>query len=363
MRDFILDWYNNVTNDVEFVQEAFELFEHLFSETRKRVSLISRHDFTEMVIDLLTNHYLCYKTAQSNIKCNDSGDSGRNEQLTIIEYEKLNSHRSLSNIPQSELAHQRAIVLIVLKCLLPADYKLTGPSLLLVRELISCNVLAPLLQLMARPEQVYTMIHNIFGESEVGHSMEAKDNIQEELPTKVDKNNDTAECTNTPPQSPSQTDDSVECNNSNNNDIAFAIPPTSNNNNTLMSTSTDSDLSVDHTYDLMPIFPSHFAEHLVSTEYQGDTDEAYRTVPLWCSDSDSNKDCLFRNLCIAETSTMSEPYQTSLKYTLYKVTYFAVKKSWNLTIPFHSKQLQTFFSKKITLCNYQIFTDRKYNTM
>ena len=52
VKDFILDWYNNISNDVEFVQEAFELFEYLFSETRKRVADIDKDDLVKRLIRL-----------------------------------------------------------------------------------------------------------------------------------------------------------------------------------------------------------------------------------------------------------------------------------------------------------------------
>ena len=345
VRDFILDWYNNVTNDVEFVQEAFELFDHLFSEIRKRVSIINKHEFTTMIIDVLTTHYVCYKTALSN--CIQTNDSERKEELTIIEYEKLNGHRSLSGVPNSEVEHQRAVVLIALKCLLPANYKLTGPSLLLVRELIACNVLTPFLQLMASPVQVYSIVHSIFGDEEVSEELtqtncETKQNIQvtvsvegNSVPTakKLPEVEGSESASTAELSQDNRFTLASECNNSNNNGAAspqldvdeksLLIDPPLDSEMTSNKDSSD--------FDLMPIFPTHFAETLDGGASNSDyfTEQLYRSMPLWSSDtsSASDKDCLFQNLCISETSTMCEPYQASLKYTLYKISYFASKKT------------------------------------
>ena len=67
---------------------------------------------------------------------------------------------SLNN---TQTNHQRSIVVVVLKGLLPDNYNLTGTSLYVVRELIAKNCLESLISMLADPAWIRKAICDILG--------------------------------------------------------------------------------------------------------------------------------------------------------------------------------------------------------
>ena len=68
--------YNAVSGDVHFVQESFELFEHVFAGVRARVANIDTEEFVKVILNRLTRHLTCYKEAQrlAGVHYNADGD-------------------------------------------------------------------------------------------------------------------------------------------------------------------------------------------------------------------------------------------------------------------------------------------------
>ena len=78
----------------------------------------------------------------------------------IITYEKLLGHLAMSNYPDTEVDHLRSLTAVLLKALLPSDYRLTGAGLYVVRELIAKNVFFPLIDLLSDPAWLNrTVVH------------------------------------------------------------------------------------------------------------------------------------------------------------------------------------------------------------
>ena len=78
----------------------------------------------------------------------------RRRQLIIITYEKRLGHLAMSNYPDTETDHLRSLTTVLLKALLPRDYRLTGASLYVVRELISKNVFLPFIDILTNPHWI-----------------------------------------------------------------------------------------------------------------------------------------------------------------------------------------------------------------
>ncbi|CAK8693877.1 unnamed protein product [Clavelina lepadiformis] len=158
--------YNAVSGDVHFVQESFELFEHVFAGVRARVANIDTEEFVKVILNRLTRHLTCYKEAQRLAGVHYNADGDRKLQNVIVAYETLHGHLAMSNLPDSETDHLRSLVVVVLKGLLPSDYRLTGSALYLVRELISRNVLLSLVEMLADPTWINGMVIHILKEEE-----------------------------------------------------------------------------------------------------------------------------------------------------------------------------------------------------
>ena len=89
----------------------------------------------------------------------------RKRQLVVITYETQLGHLAMSNYPDSETDHLRSLTAVLLKALLPRDYRLTGASLYVVRELIAKNVLLPLIDKLTDPYWINKNIVLILSDS------------------------------------------------------------------------------------------------------------------------------------------------------------------------------------------------------
>lgn len=69
--------YNTVSDDVNFVQEAFELFEHVISSLRKKVSSVDSEVFLSSILRFSSRHLISYQQAVQYAKKNASHDSQR----------------------------------------------------------------------------------------------------------------------------------------------------------------------------------------------------------------------------------------------------------------------------------------------
>ena len=72
----------------------------------------------------------------------------------------------MSNYPDTETDHLRSLTAVLLKALLPRDYRLTGASLYVVRELISKNVLLPFIDILTKPDWINKNIVLVLGDHE-----------------------------------------------------------------------------------------------------------------------------------------------------------------------------------------------------
>jgi len=149
IRDFILDWYNTISHDVEFVQEAFELFEHIFTELRSRISRIDEEIFLHVILSHLLRHHRCFQQSISS-----TNQMKNSVQDLVATYETLNGHLAMSNLPDTETDHHRTLVVTLLKGLLPTDYKLSGSALYLIRELIARNCVLNAIDLISEPRWI-----------------------------------------------------------------------------------------------------------------------------------------------------------------------------------------------------------------
>jgi len=164
VNEFILSWYNTVSYDETFIKEISALFEYFFNQLRHRVEKIDRSLLTKAILSMFLKHYDCYK--QSKRICDQQIKEKLVDDAHLLEaYEKLNGHLAMS-LNNTQTNHQRSIVVVVLKGLLPDNYILTGTSLYVVRELIAKNCLESLISMLADPAWIRKAICDILDDDD-----------------------------------------------------------------------------------------------------------------------------------------------------------------------------------------------------
>ncbi|XP_078483524.1 sorting nexin-19 [Ciona intestinalis] len=350
VRDFILDWYNTVSDNVEFVQEAFEVFEHVLTEVRSRVTAINSQTFVRVLLYRLKRHYTCYKQAMDYAQSVNNTDSTRKEQTVVVTYEKLNGHLAMSNLPDTESDHLRSLTAILLKGLLPSDYKLTGTSMYLVRELISSNVMLAVVDMATKPDWINTMIIRVLEddiEDESGSStyssssgsvetLDVEDDAQNYIvlpPTPESSVHEEEPVTSQP------TEPSVRYSVSfDKNTVEIDLPThtytDTGHKNTLEFQSEHLNTIQEDQEDSEPIEVdtelAHFSDSGEGSDKNVDKNfNKHTKLPTVASDDFNlpafppRRPRYFRHIRIHEAVTVDEAFEGGGRYTLYKITYFA----------------------------------------
>lgn len=67
VQDFIFSWYQTVSDDVSFVQNAFEVFEHIFVHSRQKISGVDKEKLLDLIIVEFMEHVVSYKKAMEKV--------------------------------------------------------------------------------------------------------------------------------------------------------------------------------------------------------------------------------------------------------------------------------------------------------
>jgi sorting nexin-25 len=161
LRDFIASWYNNITPDATFVNEVDRNIRLALGDMRDR--LLER-DLVEIaisrIVPLVTSHLKDFDQAERTIK-------GKALNRNMTESEELNlaiaaKYREGKLHPAASLAfadtklvqqeHLRKVLVHVLPEVLPEDITKSRAVSILVKEIVGCAVLFPVMQILADPD-------------------------------------------------------------------------------------------------------------------------------------------------------------------------------------------------------------------
>lgn len=170
LRDFVKVWYNNISPNPEFPDEV---------DRAIRLAIISLldclrdKDLVELVISrvvpILTAHFRDFYEAERSIrgkKLNKSVTESEELDLAIAaKYNdgKLHPAASLS-FPDTKMVQQdylRALIARVLPKVMPRHMLSSRAVSIIVKEIVSCAVLSPVMQLLSEPDTWNQMMENM----------------------------------------------------------------------------------------------------------------------------------------------------------------------------------------------------------
>ncbi|KAI7905202.1 PXA domain-containing protein [Cokeromyces recurvatus] len=156
LRDFIHPWYRFITTDEELTAEILEILTLLVQKLEKR--LCEEVDWTELILldvpKLLSIHYYDYRKAKKRLYMNHGGGCDSISEL----FHGMQPHFALQPIKNREKEYLSALAESILKILLrPQDYN-SECVRHLIREIISNLVLYNLIESLADPYIIHTII-------------------------------------------------------------------------------------------------------------------------------------------------------------------------------------------------------------
>ncbi|XP_061073676.1 sorting nexin-19 [Conger conger] len=164
-RDFVSSWYRTVSAEPEFEREAHDAMLAMAMELNKRARIVERKALTQRVLDLFGGHLQTYLRVREIAEEPGAEDRPSSERGLWNLYRTVTTpHPSLQSTA-AEVKYARAVVDLLLHVLVPPPHLETRTGRFVVGELITCNVLLPLLSKVSDPDWLNLLIVSIFSKS------------------------------------------------------------------------------------------------------------------------------------------------------------------------------------------------------
>lgn len=152
MRDFVLEWYENVTTDLEFPDDCQKILEHVALEINVRMEQV---DLDQVVHEIFTAvlPYLVAVNEAGQLEYNgvEIFDVKHERCLRRFEENPTVFHRALHS-GASETRYYRQLLDALIQSALPDEYRNSDLACMFLREILLRNILEPLVNLICDPD-------------------------------------------------------------------------------------------------------------------------------------------------------------------------------------------------------------------
>ncbi|XP_030076451.1 sorting nexin-19 isoform X2 [Microcaecilia unicolor] len=184
IRDFVLSWYRSLSCEPRLEDEVRGALSRMAAELKRRVQLVNQGTLIQKVLVLVGCHLQSYMKAKEIVDGLDS--SALSSDLTVRadqlwkDYSKFFPPHVAVQSTAMELKYTRGITNLLLSILVPKPHLETPIGKCVMVELITCNVLLPLINRMSEPDWINLIVTDIFSKS--AFNVEEKDKERVEVP-------------------------------------------------------------------------------------------------------------------------------------------------------------------------------------
>ncbi|XP_044210056.1 sorting nexin-19 isoform X2 [Thunnus albacares] len=166
IRDFVSSWYSTVSSESAFEMEVQEAMISMAMELKMRARQVDRKELTQRILDLFGCHLQDYLRAKELVTEQQMPPkwSSESEQLWKA-YSRVTTPHPAMISDAVEVNYTRALVDLLLHVLVPSPHLETRTGRFVVGELITCNVLLPLIAKLSDPDWLNLLMIEIFGRS------------------------------------------------------------------------------------------------------------------------------------------------------------------------------------------------------
>uniref|UniRef100_A0A672I6B5 Sorting nexin 19b n=1 Tax=Salarias fasciatus TaxID=181472 RepID=A0A672I6B5_SALFA len=168
IRDFVTSWYSTVSSESGFETEVQEAMVSMAMELKLRARKVDRKELTQRILDLCGSHLQDYIRAKELVtEQQNSLTSGPNHECDRLweAYSNITPPHLATTNDSIEVNYVRAVVDLLLHVLVPLPHLETRTGRFVVVELITCNVLLPLIDKLSDPDWLNLLMIEIFGKT------------------------------------------------------------------------------------------------------------------------------------------------------------------------------------------------------
>ncbi|XP_022368757.1 sorting nexin-19 isoform X2 [Enhydra lutris kenyoni] len=163
MRDFVSSWYRTVSQEPAFEEEMEAAMRGLVQELRRRMGMVDSHALAQRVLTLCGCHLQSYIQAKEALAGKQSG-TVEPSQLWEAYCRAAAPHPAVQSVT-TEVTYTRGIVNLLLQGLVPKPHLETRTGRHVVVELITCNVILPLISRLSDPDWIHLVLVGIFSKA------------------------------------------------------------------------------------------------------------------------------------------------------------------------------------------------------
>ncbi|XP_038052220.1 uncharacterized protein LOC119724958 [Patiria miniata] len=161
MHDFVLSWYSVYVSDHSQVsEELLNVLMNTFANLSSRVKFISKRSLlTNFLVEIRTHVYR-FQRARSSLRKLRSGRTIDSNSL-VASYETFCLMHPAIEDADTEMNYLKSVMRVLLHSAVTEDVNQCQASTAVLVEILTCNLLLPLLDLLADPDFLYRLIHLI----------------------------------------------------------------------------------------------------------------------------------------------------------------------------------------------------------
>ncbi|XP_054475719.1 sorting nexin-19-like [Anoplopoma fimbria] len=168
IRDFVTSWFSTVSSESGFETEVQEAMISMAMELKIRSRQLNRKELTQRILDLFGCHLQDFIRAKELVSEQPKPPtkmwSGESEQLWRA-YSTVTTPHLATTDDAVQLNYTRAVVDLLLHVLVPPPHLESRTGRFVVGELITCNVLLPLIAKLSDPDWLNFLVIEILGKS------------------------------------------------------------------------------------------------------------------------------------------------------------------------------------------------------
>lgn len=161
LRDFVKSWYGNISKSPTFVNEVDRAVRAALGEIRDRLLAVDMVEIAvSRMIPLITEHLRASHAAEREVRgktlTRNVTESEELDMAIAAKYKdgRLHPAASLaySNTKLNQQQHLRSLVARLLPSILPPNMTTSPAVNVLIKEIVACAVLSPVMQMLADPD-------------------------------------------------------------------------------------------------------------------------------------------------------------------------------------------------------------------
>ncbi|XP_028321134.1 sorting nexin-19 [Gouania willdenowi] len=172
IRDFVSSWYSTVSSERGFETQVEDAMISTAMKLKLRAQQVDTEKLTQRILDLLGCHLQDYLSAKEL----ETKNKTKGAALWRTYFSMAPPHLAMSS-DMVEVNYIRAMVDLMLHVLVPPPHLDTCTGRFVVGELITCNVLLPLVDKLSDPDWLNLLIIDIFSPTDVSHVSEPAERL------------------------------------------------------------------------------------------------------------------------------------------------------------------------------------------